>query len=211
MTESPRSQIHMRFRMVFDTLGLTQMEFGNKVGLSQGQVSTIVSGKGNVPARLIQLLWHVFRVNPDFILKGSTPMFLPPKRELIPILGDIPAGDWEQWIDSYPPGVGDGYLDMSDVKGENLFAVRVKGDSMEPMLRKGDVLVIDPHREFIKGFAVVRHSFGGELSYKIRSVVRRGNLLSLTPCNPAFEPEDITPNENTRLYVPVKVLSLRDL
>lgn len=209
------SPLQARFKAIFEATGLTQKEFGGRLGLSQNQVSTILTGKSSLSVPVLNLLKHEYGVDPNFIFKGQLPMFLEGREykcfRHIPIIASIPAGDWEQWIDSYSPGVGDGYIDLSDVKGNNLFAVRVKGDSMEPSLVKGDILVINPNKEFSKGLAVVRHDFNDEFAYKIRMVRKHGNTYILTPINPRYDELCLTPNQGTRLYVPIKVISMRDL
>ena len=204
------SPIKQRFYMVFESTGLTQAEFGRRVGKSQNQISAILNDRSNVSADMIQLMKYKLNVNPDFILKGSTPMFLESKNngKLVPLIADIPAGPWESWLDSYEPGAGEDYIAVPDVHGKNLFAIRVKGDSMEPKLRDGDVVIIDPNRKFQSGVAVVRHHWG----YKIRNVRKIGREeYRLWPLNPAYEEEVITRDEGTRLYVPIKVCSLRDI
>ena len=204
------SPIKQRFRMVFESSGLTQVEFGRQIGKSQNLISDILNDRCNVSGDMIQLLRYKLNVNPDFLLKGSTPIFL--KKDIddlrIPVIADIPAGPWEDWIDSYAPGAGDDFLVCPDVHGKNLFAVRVKGDSMKPELAEGDILVIDPHKKFESGIAVVRHHWG----YRIRNVKKiTRDRWFLWPLNPAHESLEITPDNDTRLYVPVKMVSMRDI
>ena len=79
---------------------------------------------------------------------------------------------------------------------------------MEPALSEGDILIIDPHIEFRSGMGVVRHHWG----YKIRNVHPRGKgRYLLTPVNPAYKPEEIEAGEETRLYVPIKIVSMKDV
>ena len=79
---------------------------------------------------------------------------------------------------------------------------------MEPTLRNGDILIIDPHKNFQGGIAVVRYREG----YKIRNVRKtERNTYFLCPQNPAYKDEEIMQEEDTRLYVPVKVISMRDI
>jgi len=204
------SPIKQRFYMIFKSSGLNQTEFATLLGKSQGQISLILSNRSNVSPDMIQLLRYKLNVNPDFLLKGSTPMFLKKDIDdlLIPVIADIPAGPWEDWIDSYAPGAGDDFIVCPDVHGKNLFAVRVKGDSMKPELAEGDILVIDPYKKFESGIAVIRHHWG----YRIRNVKKiTRDRWFLWPLNPAHDSLEITPDNDTRLYVPVKVISMRDI
>ena len=210
MQKNDLSPIHLRFCSIFNSLGMTQKDFGIKLGLSHNQVSTILSGKSKVTASTIQLLWHNFKVNPEWLLHGELPMFIANddlKTPGIPLLANIPAGPWMYWKDSYAAGAGDEYIYCPDIKGNNLFAVRVEGDSMEPLLFNKNILVIDPHKKFIKGIAVVRHHWG----YKIRNVKKRGNTYLLMPANLKYDEEEITPDNDTHFYVPIRKITIGDI
>ena len=204
------SPIKQRFYMVFKSTGLSQVEFGKVLGKSQNQISAILNNRSNVSGDMIQLLRYKFQVNPEFLLRGQRPMFIE-KFDInrrIPIIADIPAGEVKHWFDGYAAGAGDDYIAVPDLDGNNLFAVRVEGDSMEPLLYKGDILVIDPHKKFIHGIGVVRHQEG----YTIKRVIKRGEgKYLLCPQNPAYKEQEITADNETRIYVPVKVISLRDI
>lgn len=134
-------------------------------------------------------------------------MFLSETKLSIPIISDIPSGKWEIWFDNYKPGINDGYIELSDIKGSNLFAVRVPDDSMEPSLSKGNILIVNPAKKFTRGIAVVRHTWG----YKIRNVKQHDKFLLLMPINPKYDEEEILPDENTAIYVPVKAISIKDI
>lgn len=204
------SPIKQRFYMIFKSTGLTQAEFGKSLGKSQKLISAILNNRSNISGDMIQLLFYKFKVNPNYLLKGEKPMFIE-KMDInrrIPIIADIPAGDWRHWFDSYAAGAGDDYIAVPNLKGNNLFAIRVVGDSMEPLLFKGDILILDPQKQYRNGLAVVRHDWG----YKIRNVYRRGkNTYYLCPQNSKHESKEIVANNETKVYIPVKVISMKDL
>ena len=56
------------------------------------------------------------------------------------------AGKWDAVSDNFPPGDAEEWTE-SDVKRKNVFALRIKGDSMEPEFREGDVVIVYPHVE----------------------------------------------------------------
>jgi len=215
MNISDYNPIRQRFFMIFKSLHITQTEFGKKLGKSQNLISAILNNKRAVSGDMIQLLRYKFNVNPDYLLYGRSPMFIE-KMELnrrIPILGDIPAGEWKHWIDAYSANAGDDYVSAPELKGSYLFAVRVEGDSMEPLLYKGDIIVIDPDKQFSHGIAVVRHNWGYKIrNVKIRNVFMKSEQkLYLCPQNSKYDPEEITADNDTRVYVPIKVISLKDI
>lgn len=198
-----------RFIRVFKKSGLSQKEFGLLLGLTQAQISRILNGERNPTIMAIKVLELQLGVNPRWWTTGEGDMFIKNFNEgdEIPILADIPAGDWEFWIDSRPVDYAEERISLPGVRGENLFAIRVKGDSMEPRLNEGDILVLDPHLKFDGGIAVIRHEEG----YKIRKVRRLNkNHWLLIPYNDKYETQEITPSEDTWFYVPIKVVCVRD-
>ena len=208
MTDQTRSGMNLRFSLVFKQLGLTQKEFGGRLGLSQNQVSTILAGKSAITPATVQLLRHEFRINPDYLHTGASPLFLPPDIPFIPILTEIPSGPWRRWMDSRATETGTDYLAAPhDIPGENLFAVRVTEHSMEPVISPGDIVIINPHREFTRGIAVVCRREG----YRIRLARPIDSGYLLIPFHPDYDEERLTTDDDTRFYVPVKVLSIRDI
>jgi repressor LexA len=101
---------------------------------------------------------------------------------MIPLLGSVPAGvpieaieDVEEYIDIYP----------RFVKHGELFALRVQGDSMEPDLRNGDIVIVEK-QEFVENgdVAVVRVN-GEDVTLKRVKLTNKG--LMLIPSNPAYD------------------------
>ncbi len=126
----------------------------------------------------------------------------PVSDETVPLLTSIPAGDWKEWIDNFPPGYGEETAPRLGLKGKHVFAIRVTGDSMVgDDLQPGDVLYINPEREFIiaRGgrIGVVRWNGG----YKIRKVMLAGDgkHYRLVPSNPAYE-EELVPIEEAKVF-----------
>ncbi len=200
---------NVRFALFLKGKDLSQSTIAQKVGVTKSNISQIVSGKIRISDQILLALSREYNLNPDWIRFGKDPMTHPGIKPCvpIPIIAEIPAGDWREWLDSYTVGAGDDYIYAPEIIGKNLFAVRVIGSSMEPKLYSGDILVIDPHKEFISGIAVVRHHWG----YKIRTVRKTDHSYHLKPFNPLYKDENIIPDDETRLYVPIKVISMRDL
>lgn len=199
-----------RFALFIKSKGLKQTDIAKMTGVSKSNISQIMSGKNGISNQILVALSREYNLNPEWIKSGKEPMTFGGMKPCIPIpiIADIPAGDWREWMDSYIAGAGEDYISAPEIKGRNLFAVRVIGDSMEPRLHKGDILVIDPHKVFMSDLAVVRHHWG----YKIRIVRKINHSYLLHPLNPLYKEETITPDDDyTRFYVPVKRISMQDL
>jgi len=145
----------------------------------------------------------IININDYIINKPPTldDIIAPPLNDNIPLLTTIPAGPWYGWVDSYPAGFSDELIERCRLIGEHIFAIRVKGDSMEPELHEGDVLVIDPEIAFHANrqgkIGVVKH----DESYKIRLVHLSpdNNNFILEPMNRAYSTE-VIPVTGTTVY-----------
>lgn len=114
----------------------------------------------------------------------------------VPLIGLAQAGNGGYFDDAgFPVGGGWDEVTLPDVRDENAYALEVSGDSMSPVYRDGDVIVVSPAASIRKGDRVVVKTMDGEVLAKVlaRRSDKRVELMSL---NPAFEtrvlkPEDI--------------------
>ena len=65
------SILNERFKQVRLKLGMTQEEFGNKIGLSKSGISNIENGTRNVTKRLIKLVSLIFGIDEMWLLTGN--------------------------------------------------------------------------------------------------------------------------------------------
>ncbi|WP_061222156.1 helix-turn-helix domain-containing protein [Leptospira weilii] len=71
-----------RIRVLLKALGVTQKEFADNVGISQGFVSEIINGK-NVPSHeTLARIAFKYRVNLNWLINGEGEMFIPQRDEL---------------------------------------------------------------------------------------------------------------------------------
>jgi SOS-response transcriptional repressor LexA len=69
--------------------------------------------------------------------------------------------------------------------GKNAFALRVRGDSMEPKFQDGCIIIVDPDKESYNGaFVVVRESDTDEATFKQLQI--DGSRRYLKPVNPRY-------------------------
>jgi len=147
---------------------LTQAAFGNEIGLEWYQVKDLESGKVEISPLIAKVLYHVFDANPDWVLKGEGEMF---KQEGSPIEAcavsdtSAPYGDFvyvPQVTGAISAGGGlvpDNTIEMKiafrrewiERRGDprNMSLIRVSGDSMEPTLVSGDLVLVDHGRNVI--------------------------------------------------------------
>lgn len=114
----------------------------------------------------------------------------------LPLLGYAQAGAEGYFDDAgYPTGSGWDEIEFPDAIDPDAYALKVTGDSMEPVYRKGDVLIVVPDVEIKRGDRVVVKTSSGEVMAKevLRSSARRLELRSLNSRHPdrALTPRDI--------------------
>src|SRR5690606_19531272 len=104
-----------------------------------------------------------------------------------PLLGLAQAGARGYFDDAgYPTGEGWDEVAFPGAPGEAVYALAISGDSMEPVYRAGDRIIVAPGQEVRKRDRVVVRTTGGEVMAKElgRVTARRIELISLNPQYP---------------------------
>ena len=129
-----------------------------------------------------------------------------PKSVRIPVLGRIAAGiplemiedivDWEE-------------VDAETAKQGEIFALQIKGNSMEPRIVDGDVVILHRQEDAESGDIVIATVNGNEATCKRLRKYKDG--IELIPNNPAYAPMFFTNQEiiNKPVNIIGKVIELR--
>ncbi len=108
-----------------------------------------------------------------------------PARTMVPLIGPDPGGSGRLFTDEGMPAGGPGWdeIEFPDLGGDRAFALEVQGDSMRPLYRDGDVLIVSPTASVRKGDRVVARLANGEVLAKElrRRTARTVELISLNP------------------------------
>lgn len=111
-----------------------------------------------------------------------------PVRTMIPLIGMTQAGAGRLFTDEGMPTAGPGWeeIEFPDLGDDRAFALEVQGDSMAPLYRDGDVLIVSPSASVRKGDRVVVRLTAGEVLAKElkRKTARTIELVSLNPDHP---------------------------
>jgi SOS-response transcriptional repressor LexA len=109
----------------------------------------------------------------------------PPFAGRVPLISWVTAGHWREVVDNFQPGHAEQWVDTTKRVGASAFALRVRGDSMEPRCPDGAVIIVDPDREAVNGsLVVVRLESDAEATFK-RLVIEGGRRF-LAPLNPRY-------------------------
>lgn len=102
----------------------------------------------------------------------------------VPVIGFAEAGNQGFFDDGgFPAGAGWDEVPFPALADRNAYALQVSGDSMLPVYREGDVVVVSPAAQIRIGDRVVVKTSGGEVMVKVlsRRTTRRIELVSLNP------------------------------
>lgn len=105
----------------------------------------------------------------------------------VPLLGFAQAGAGGFFDDAgFPVGQGWDLVEIPSATREGTYALEVQGDSMLPLYRNGDRLVVDPQETVRRGDRVVVKTRGGEVMAKVlsRQTQKQLELVSLNPEHP---------------------------
>jgi phage repressor protein C with HTH and peptisase S24 domain len=108
-------------------------------------------------------------------------------RTKIPLIGMAQAGA-EGFFDDggYPAGAGWEDVELPQTNDANAYALSISGDSMEPVYRAGDAIIVSPAAPIRTGDRVVARTRDGAVMAKLlrRRTASRIELSSLNPAYP---------------------------
>lgn len=181
--------------------GLSQQELAALCNVHQTAVSQWEKGRTAPDRSALIMLSEVFGVSVDYLMGKQTG-----EKHLVPLLGYVKAGfdcdAVEEVLD---------YVEISTetAAGGEHFALKIKGDSMEPRFFESDTVIVRRQSDVDSGsIAVV---LIGSSEATVKKVIKKGSSLLLVPLNPSYEPLVFSSDEVSALPVTVlgKVVELR--
>lgn len=158
--------------------GLQQKQLAIMAGVSHPTVSDWETGKKNPSGERLKKLSEIFGVDNATIL-GYDPLYIPIKRNAVPVIGKIACGTPITAIENV-----EGYVDAPEGIHAD-FALICKGDSMEPTFKNGDMVLIRKQPDVENG-QIAAVSINGEATLK--HVYHQPDGLLLTADNPSYSP-----------------------
>jgi phage repressor protein C with HTH and peptisase S24 domain len=127
------------------------------------------------------------------LVEGKSPQpsgALPRQAPSVPLLGFAQAGAGGFFDDAgFPAGQGWDLVELPSRNDDGSYALQVQGDSMLPLYRDGDVLIVKPGATVRRGDRVVVKTREGEVMAKLleRQTSKSVDLVSLNPDHPNRE------------------------
>lgn len=181
---------------------ISQQKLADALGLGQSTVAMWEKGKNSPEYDTLINIARIFNVSIDYLAGqkvGKTAF-------RIPVLGYVRAG--------VPTEAVEEILDYEDVvlteyDIKDIFALRIKGDSMAPRMIEGDTVIVKKQSDFTNGDICVALIGSGDAT--VKKVIKKDTGIILMPLNGNYEPLFFTPEEveNTPVTIIGKVTELR--
>lgn len=189
-------------------LQMTQEELAIKLGYkSKSTINKIELGINDIPQSKVVKFAEALLTTPSYLMGWDDEEPKITKGVRIPVLGYVRAGvpldaveeilDWEE-IHPSMAATGD------------FFALKIKGDSMEPRITEGDVVIVREQPDVESGEIAIVLVNGDEGTVK-KLVKYENGSIALVAFNSTYQPMVFTPEQIENLPVRVigKVVELR--
>jgi len=184
---------------------LTQKDLSILLYVSQQAVGKWERGEATPNPDAIRKMAQIFEVSADELLGGSAPP-ASTSGVVIPVLGDVAAGIP---IDAIQNVIDYEEIDAAMAATGEFFGLRIKGASMEPRIREGDVVIVRKQEDAQTGDTAVVLVNGD--SATVKRIKKEPGGISLIPNNPAYDTQYYSNAEIRDLPVRIigKVVELR--
>lgn len=192
-----------RIKKIREQRGMQQTDLAARIDVSKQTLfkyeHNIIT---NIPSDKIELIADVLGVDPEYIMGWQDDQRAPDSDSvLIPVYGRVAAGEP---IDASQDNII-GYEKISQdmARRGTLYALQIKGDSMEPRFFDGDTIIVRAQPDAESGEIVVATINGDDATCK-KLYKLPGGGIQLHSLNPAYEP--FTFDEETVEELPVRIL-----
>lgn len=172
-----------RIKSAREDLKLTKRELAKRIGVHESSINKYEKGLVDIPLSKISELARVLKVTEAYLMGWEEKSEQPPQGLQIPVLGTVAAG--------IPISAVEDILDYEEIpqswesQGE-FFALKIKGDSMEPRMESGDVVIVKQQSDANSGDTVIVLVNGDDATCKKLQKTENGIMLVST--NPKYPP-----------------------
>lgn len=172
-----------RIKSAREDLKLTKRELAKRIGVHESSINKYEKGLVDIPLSKISELARVLKVTEAYLMGWEEKSEQKPQGLKIPVLGTVAAG--------IPISAVEDILDYEEIplswknQGE-FFALKIKGDSMEPRMESGDVVIVKQQSDANSGDTVIVLVNGDDATCK--KLQKTDNGIMLVSTNPKYPP-----------------------
>lgn len=204
-----------KFKLKRKELELSQRDIAAKLHVSQQTIASWENGTRMPSHEVMELVADFFGVSIDYLVgrKSEPPNIKSPQSTAarIPVYGNIAAGIPIEAIVDYDPDDADDWEEISAEMQNNgtHIALRIKGSSMEPRMKTGDVVIVRVQPDVENGDIAAVRVNGDEITCK--KINKTADGLMLVPLNHDYEAKFYSARQIEELPVCIigKVVELR--
>lgn len=205
MTKDQREIFAENLTRLVNGSKLPQSEIAKRINISPQTFNTWIQGKAIPRMGKIQLLADYFKIEKSDLIEEKSNITISQGIK-IPVLGTVPAG--------IPVSAVEDILDYEEIpqswanQGE-FFALKIKGDSMEPRMISGDVAIVKQQSDADSGDVVIALVNGNEATCK--KLEKTNNGIMLISTNTKYAPMFFSNEQINELPIVIlgKVVELR--
>ena len=205
MTKDQREIFAENLTRLVNGSTLPQSEIAKRINVSPQTFNTWIQGKAIPRMGKIQLLADYFKIEKSDLIEEKSNITISQGIK-IPVLGTVPAG--------IPISAVEDILDYEEIPQSwanqgKFFALKIKGDSMEPRMISGDVAIVKQQSDADSGDVVIALVNGNEATCK--KLEKTNNGIMLISTNTKYAPMFFSNEQISELPVVIlgKVVELR--
>jgi len=173
---------------------MKQIDVAEKLGVSRSTVSMWETASNHPDHNTLVAIAELFDISVDTLLGNEK------KRAIqIPVIGNVRAG--------IPIEAVEEILDYEEINADTAangeyFALRVEGDSMNPRINEGDVVIVRCQPDADSGDIVVAMVNGSDAT--VKKLIKKDRSILLMPLNTVYEP--IVYSNEDIISLPVSII-----
>ena len=194
-----------RLKVALKNKNMKQSVLAYRLNVDRSYITNWINGKYKPTEATQYKIAEVLNVSLSWLLGIDTPTNA--SKPNVPVLGYVAAG--------IPIEAIEDILDYEDLSpemvkdGSEYFALKIKGESMEPKISDGDVVIVRKQEDVDSGQIAIVGVNGEEATCK--KVMKQEGGILLQPLNPTFAPVFYTVEQIAELPITIigRVVELR--